>query len=210
MRNKVKVVLAIAVGLGALGITAPAQAADNTGDCSAPSGSINLNVGRFVGDIYTWLDGSGSGSGCTISNSGTSGVVTWSSSNGSDTPSTNPTTLSQGATLTVSMVTAGTEVLTLTGPGRTYTITFNVTGGGGGGGGESSSSTTLRSSTPVVQAFGKLSNDSCNALASDELNWSGVTSGGWSESWGRWEGYEGPVCTRNLIYSTSQSQWIVE
>lgn len=62
---------------------------------------------------------------------------------------------------------------------------------------------------PVMQQFGKPASGTCDAAAPTTLNWSGVASGGWGESWGRWEGYEGPVCTRTLVYSTAQSKWVV-
>jgi hypothetical protein len=64
---------------------------------------------------------------------------------------------------------------------------------------------------PIVQQFGKPSTGSCDAVALESLNWSGVTSGGWGESWAQWMngGNGGSVCTRTLIYSTSQSKWIL-
>lgn len=65
------------------------------------------------------------------------------------------------------------------------------------------------SPAPVMQQFGKPGTGTCDAAAPTTLNWSGVASGGWGESWGRWEGYEGPLCTRTLVYSTAQSKWVV-
>lgn len=62
---------------------------------------------------------------------------------------------------------------------------------------------------PIMQAFGVPAIGTCDEAASDDLNWSGVSSGGWSESWGRWDGYEGPVCTRTLVYSNSLATWTV-
>ena len=61
----------------------------------------------------------------------------------------------------------------------------------------------------VIQSFGKAASGICDEVASEDLNWAGVAPGGWSESWGLWEGYEGPVCTRTLVYSTSRGGWTV-
>ena len=64
---------------------------------------------------------------------------------------------------------------------------------------------------PEIQQFGKPASGTCNAAAPTTLNWSGVASGGWSESWSPWmnNGNGGAVCTRTLTYSSSQSKWIV-
>lgn len=64
---------------------------------------------------------------------------------------------------------------------------------------------------PVMQQFGRPASGTCDAAAPDTLNWSNVPSGGWSESWAQWMngGNGGDVCTRTLVYSTSQSRWIV-
>jgi len=77
----------------------------------------------------------------------------------------------------------------------------------GGGGGASSSS----SPTPVIQEFGNPPGRSCDAAQPSGLNWAGVTSGGWAQSWSRWMngGTGGFVCTRTLVYSTAQEKWVV-
>lgn len=81
------------------------------------------------------------------------------------------------------------------------------------GGDPSSSSSSAQSSTPapIIQQFGKPRTGTCDAAAPQSLNWSGVASGGWSETWGEWmnDGKGGAVCTRTLVYSTAQSRWIV-
>lgn len=64
---------------------------------------------------------------------------------------------------------------------------------------------------PIIQQFGKVTSGSCDAAAPESLNWSSVASGRWSESWAQWvnNGAGGAVCTRTLVYSSSQSHWVV-
>jgi hypothetical protein len=85
----------------------------------------------------------------------------------------------------------------------TGVITF--TSGGGASSGDSSSP------SPIVQQFGKPATGTCADAASSSLNWSSVASGGWGESWAQWtnNGKGGAVCTRTLVYSTTQSKWIL-
>jgi hypothetical protein len=121
-----------------------------------------------------------------------------------------------GATFTRFRVTLGswngTEQITLsdglTGDGVTWDVTI-TSGGGSGGGGSSSDSSSAPA--PVVQQFGKPTTGTCDEATSEDLNWSDVASGGWSESWAQWMngGNGGAVCTRTLVYSTVQSRWIV-
>lgn len=61
----------------------------------------------------------------------------------------------------------------------------------------------------VLQQFGRPATGSCDASASSDLNWAGVGSGGWGESWAQWmnEGRGGQVCTRTLIHR--QYRWQV-
>ena len=63
----------------------------------------------------------------------------------------------------------------------------------------------------IVQQFAKPTIGTCLAAAPTSLNWSGVSSGGWGESWAQWPngGAGGPVCTRTLTYSAAQSAWVV-
>ena len=64
----------------------------------------------------------------------------------------------------------------------------------------------------ILQQFGKLFSGTCNSVATASINWAGVAGGGWNESWAWWVngGLGGPVCTRNRVFSTTQSKWIVE
>jgi hypothetical protein len=62
---------------------------------------------------------------------------------------------------------------------------------------------------PVMQQFGKPGAGSCDENASAHLNWSGVTSGNWGQSWAMWPngGIGGPVCNRVLWYDSNASRW---
>ena len=65
---------------------------------------------------------------------------------------------------------------------------------------------------PVIQQFGRPLTGTCDEAALESLNWWGVASGGWAQSWAAWvnDGRGGAVCTRTFRYSTVQSQWIVD
>ena len=80
-----------------------------------------------------------------------------------------------------------------------------------GGGSSSSSSTAPTAPAPVFQQFGKPATGTCADAASATLNWAGVTSGGWGESWAQWmnSGKGGAVCSRSLVYSLGLSKWIL-
>ena len=84
-----------------------------------------------------------------------------------------------------------------------------MTSGTTGGGGSSSDADTLP--TPVVLEFGKPASGTCEAAAPVSLNWAGVPSGGWANSWSQWmnDGSGGFVCTRTLVYSSTQAKWIL-
>ena len=81
----------------------------------------------------------------------------------------------------------------------------------GGGGGSSSDLTSTSIPAPIFQQFGKPASGTCDAAAPATLNWSGVASGGWGESWAQWMngGNGGAVCTRTLVYSSNLGSWNV-
>ncbi|MBI1349743.1 MAG: hypothetical protein GC156_01325 [Actinomycetales bacterium] len=64
---------------------------------------------------------------------------------------------------------------------------------------------------PVIQAFGKPATGTCDEAVPEGLNWAGVPSGGWTESWERWmnDGRGGVVCTRTLSFSSGSGGWRV-
>jgi len=54
----------------------------------------------------------------------------------------------------------------------------------------------------VIQQVGLPASGSCDSVDSTALNWAGVKSGGWTQSWAEWAqgGTGGSVCTRTLHY----------
>lgn len=64
---------------------------------------------------------------------------------------------------------------------------------------------------PLVQQFGRPTSGTCNAAAPKDLDWAGVASGGWGESWAWWMngGKGGAVCNRVLAYSP-RGMWVVQ
>ena len=70
-------------------------------------------------------------------------------------------------------------------------------------------STTDSAPAAHLQQFPAPVTGNCDSAASESFNWAGVASGGWSTSWGQWKGYEGPVCTRTVVYSTTLNKWTV-
>ncbi len=71
-----------------------------------------------------------------------------------------------------------------------------------------SSSSPSSSSSPAVpanlmQQFARPASGTCDAAQPVGLDWSGVASGGWSESWAQWAngGQGGSVCTRTLEFT---------
>jgi hypothetical protein len=73
-------------------------------------------------------------------------------------------------------------------------------------------STATQGPAPLIQQFGKPDVGSCEDVASPDLNWAGVASGGWSESWAQWmhDGNGGAVCTRTLEFHRGYSRWMVK
>jgi len=77
--------------------------------------------------------------------------------------------------------------------------------------GASGGSSNSIAPAPVTQQFGKPASGTCDATQPSGLNWAGVASGGWANSWAQWMngGTGGFVCSRTLVYSTTQSKWVV-
>lgn len=87
-------------------------------------------------------------------------------------------------------------------PTCSATITFS-----NGASGDSSSGGPAE----ILQAFGLPASGTCATSQPANINWAGVGSGGWANSWAQWVngGKGGPVCIRTLVYSTTQAKWIV-
>jgi len=98
---------------------------------------------------------------------------------------------------------------------QTFEITLGDGGGGGGGdtpSGNGGSTDAISGPAPHIQQFGMPETGTCDEAQPESLNWGGVSSGGWGESWAQWmaDGLGGAVCTRTLIYNTSKAAWEVD
>ena len=85
------------------------------------------------------------------------------------------------------------------------TILPTAASGGGSGAGE------VSGPGEHVQQTGRSPEDDCGGVDRPDLNWSGVSSDGWSPSWSYWMngGKGGPVCTRTLAFDGSLGRWVV-
>ena len=130
---------------------------------------------------------------------GVTGSVQWG---GQTCTQGSPCNASAGQPIGLTVVSQGTI--------RVGSATLTI-GSGGGGGGSSSSSSVATGPAPVFQQFGKPATGTCADAAAATLNWAGVASGGWGESWAQWMngGKGGAVCNRALIYSLGLSKWVV-
>ena len=132
---------------------------------------------------------------------------TWTAQASGATPGTSNINNTMATDFQVNNSSGGSITLTAPNDGsncanQTVTLTF-----GPGGGGSSSDS----SSGPeaVMQQFGKPDSMTCDEAQPEGLNWSGVPSGGWGESWAQWmnDGNGGTVCTRELAYRAGS--WVI-
>lgn len=82
-----------------------------------------------------------------------------------------------------------------------YDITVTAAGGHG------STGPTRLSELPLGDALQQVGvpTDGCGSVMDATLNWAGVPSGGWSESWAAWAnaGLGGKVCTRSLTHAST-------
>jgi len=98
----------------------------------------------------------------------------------------------------------------------TPTQTFEITLGSGGGGdtpsGNGGSTDAISGPAPHSQQFAMPATGTCDEAQPEGLNWGGVSSGGWGESWAQWmnDGQGGEVCTRTLVYNASKAAWEVD
>lgn len=227
MRRKLAAIAtasAMIFGSGLL-VAAPAQAASFTlsdAVCTATgSGSVitRANFSASTGDVVTIT---GNFTGCTRLQVGTRLVTSASdivaAGTGLGTPTlSGPFYVLTATEFTSIQITFTNTTSNMAGFGlgsanyNTQRTQWGVIYTGSGGGSSSDSSSSSSTPHPIFQQFGKPASGTCDSVAPATLNWSGVTSGGWSESWAQWVngGSGGAVCTRTLIYSTAQSRWIV-
>jgi len=210
---------ALALGLGGLvAVAAPAQAATFSYAVDCASGGATQSVTAATGDTITLTVSAGTCEYVSVEKD----IIASSSAvsiTGGGSPSATDRTLywewvGTGAITQVDIT------LTITGSGQINFIaggspfsttgqTFNVSTGGGGG--SSSSTSSSSAPAPVIQSFGKPATGTCDEAQPEGLDWAGVASGGWGVSWAQWMngGNGGAVCTRELVYSTAQSKWII-
>jgi hypothetical protein len=154
---------------------------------------------------------------CSLKIQGTSNLTGWTQAFGALTPvsiagtSSNFVSLWIQPSITFVVGTVSADIYTMSLVRVSTVATYSSSGGGGGSGGSSNSSSTSAGNsgpTSVLQQFAKPTTGTCDAAQPTGLNWSGVASGGWSESWAQWAngGRGGSVCTRTLGYS---SGWAV-
>lgn len=204
----------IVVSAACLGATTSAHAASQSTSLTCP-GSALTNVTLSPGDTFTitivsnCLDFT-----LALGGLGGTGTVTYGSPLGTE------STASIGGPGSPWPVPGGTKIIYTAAASGGMRINVNslgamtgyqITISSGGGGSSSSTSSTSSAPAPIVQQFGRPSTGSCDAAAPTTLNWAGVASGGWGESWAQWAngGAGGAVCTRTLTYSESRSVWIV-
>lgn len=195
---------------GLIATAAPAQAAtvsincSSSGTASATGSTITVNFTGCTDFKWVW------GSAGTASMAFVFDPGSYTSAPG---PGLGPASLSvfaSGATSFTATISGSPRIarFTLTdGSGNSQVVTLSPEPAGGG-----SSSSAGDSPSPVLQQFGRPAIGTCQAGASKELNWAGVADGGWGETWAEWmnNGKGGAVCSRTLLFSPSQSMWIVD
>jgi len=64
---------------------------------------------------------------------------------------------------------------------------------------------------PVQQQVGLPASGSCDDITETRIGSQVSISGGWGPSWEQWmnDGLGGPICTRMLVFSNSQSRWVL-
>lgn len=188
MNRRRKFLIGSAVACGLLLLPASTSHAAIVGtyttNCSASSGTVTNSITANVGDTFTVTNNFGND--CTVITgpgvSGASSIPGYSS------------------TRTYTVLGTGTMLVNSYSSTR---MTINVSVA-------APPTSTEQAPPPVIQQFGLLVGGSCSS-AENSLNWAGVPSGGWANSWSQWmnSGNGGSVCTRTLIYSTTQSKWIL-
>jgi len=177
---------------------------DTTATCQPnPEISIAQTDAGLVGDVTVFSDVGVGGFSSDITDDANGVGSTWALTvNGSE------VTYTGGAT-------SGTIIVEFRDINATIGQTFEITLGGGGGdtpSGDSGSTDALSGPAPRIQQFPLPVTGTCDEAQPEGLNWGGVASGGWNESWSWWmnDGEGGHVCTRTLIYNTSMAVWQVD
>lgn len=223
MRRLVASLILVPVFIAPLLLASPAAAATITiTDASCSTFRTGSPITGVPGDVIVISAGL---TGCrivevskSIVDSRSAVVVTASSGTLTDVPNATKWVIDSGITgqLSSIQVTLGSalgsvasaiKVNETAGPrNTTWTVTI-----GSDGGGPSTDSPLATIPASIIQQFGKPAVGTCADAATADLNWPGLASGGWGESWAQWMngGTGGAVCTRTLVYSNAQVRWIV-
>lgn len=189
-----------ALVVGSIGFTPPAQAvsppAVTVSQCSPANNTVPWvlsasAVSAALGESITVTNGVG-GPPLTVTTTGTDN---------------SPAFIANGASAVFHTTAASGSLLVSGGAGcNSASITFSAGGGG------SSSAASDSTPPPVMQQFGLPASGTCDAAAPAELNWAGVSSGGWGISWAQWmnNGAGGVVCSRTLVYDSGSAGWVVQ
>lgn len=205
MRQVVAMFGAVAVGVGLVVLAAgPVHASTNLGTVTWNGTTLSgNNLSGAVNDTYTFTNTGGS-TVYLVNDSGTASVG--GSSCASTGIATSLCSVANAAPVTVTVTSLG-AVRVWEGFLTKGDITV-IAGSSNSSGGNSS---PISIPAPIVQQFAKPVAGTCDAAQPSGLDWSGVTSGGWSESWAEWAnaGQGGKVCTRMLEYSSALGRWVI-
>ena len=207
-----------AVAAGLLLGAAPASAASYTLNLTMDATTCVVTAPATqtlqTGDSVTITNIAGGASGCQLFVVGTSNLTGWTQTLGAGATvsiagsASTFSSMGMNPSITFVVGTVSADIYTDR-AGRVSTVaTYSSSGGGGGSGGSSNSSSTSAGNsgpTSILQQFARPATGTCDAAQPEGLNWAGVASGGWSESWAQWAngGQGGTVCTRMLEYVNS-------
>jgi hypothetical protein len=155
------------------------------------TGTSSITVNGAVGDTFTSVKGNTS-SNCafqTFTITGATGIVNTSSA-----------TIGYPSATTFTIVGPGT--FTVNGSFTTLTITVVANA-------PVASAGTSATPSDLLQSIELGSASSCASVSRPDLDWSGVSSGNWTQSWAMWPnaGKGGPVCNRVLWFNSGVSRW---
>ena len=206
-----------AVAAGLLLGAAPASAASYTLNLTMNDSTCVVTAPATqtlqTGDSVTITNTASSSSLCSLKIQGTSNLTGWTQAFGVGTPisiagtSSNFVSLWTQPSITFVVGTVSADIYTMSLVRVSTVATYSSSGGGGGSGGSGgvSGATSGSGPAPLMQQFARPATGTCDAAQPEGLNWAGVASGGWSESWAQWAngGQGGTVCTRMLEYVNS-------
>lgn len=197
-----------AVAAGLLLGAAPASAASYTLNLTMNDSTCVVTAPATqtlqTGDSVTITNTASSSSLCSLKIQGTSNLTGWTQAFGALTPvsidgtSSNFVSLWMQPSITFVVGTVSADIYTMSLVRVSTVATYSSSGGGSG-------ATSGSGPAPLMQQFAKPVTGTCDAAQPTGLNWSGVASGGWGESWAQWAngGRGGSVCTRMLEYVNS-------